>query len=154
MSQSDDTDRSSVPASSGVHPNLRWLSVILGLEALAMILVTGWLVVDLFTERATSMPTAIALTVLVAAGALWVVALFIASLRLARWVRAGALIWQVLQLAIAVGAFQGETAQPLAGIAILIPSVIGIALLLSKPVTAVLRHEDPDEEARYRSQRR
>ncbi|RLP76056.1 hypothetical protein D9V32_07825 [Mycetocola tolaasinivorans] len=145
MSTSDVTDRSSVPDEPRVHRNLRLLSLILGIEAIAMVIVTGVLVVDLFTQRATSMATAVALTALVALGAVWVIALFIGSLRVAQWVRGGALIWQVIQLAIAVGAFQGETAQPLMGLAILIPTAAAIALLLSKPVTEALRRRELDQ---------
>lgn len=122
---------------------LRLLSLILAVEALVMVGAVVVLLVDLMTQRPASISSAVALTVLVGLGAAWVVALFFASLRAKVWVRGGALIWQLIQFAIAVGTFQGETAQPLIGVLILIPTIAGILILLSKPITVALRREVP-----------
>lgn len=124
------------------HVYLRFLSALLALEAAVMIIAFVILLSQILTQPAASTSMAIALAVLVMLGAVWVTAVFIASLRLRPWVRGAALIWQIIQLSIAIGAFQGETAQPGVGWLILLPTGLGIYLLLSAPVTAALRRPE------------
>ena len=52
----------------------------------------------------------------------------------AGWSRSAALVWQVLQFAVGVGALQGAFAQPAWGWPLVIASVLGFLLLMS-PVT-------------------
>jgi hypothetical protein len=49
------------------------------------------------------------------------------------------LTWQLLQIAVAIGCFQGVFAVPSLGWALLAPAVVAILLLLSPPVVAATR---------------
>jgi len=127
----------------GVRAALAVVSVLLVVEAVAVVALLVWLIVDLLTMRPSSFATAVALIVLVAIGAAWLTAIAIASLRRAPWARASAIVWQVLQLSVAVGAFQGLFARPDLGWALLVPAITVIGLLLWTPVRlAYARPED------------
>jgi hypothetical protein len=131
--------------SGGVRAALMVVSGILLLEALALATVVAWLVIDLLALEPSSYATAIALLVLVAIAAIGVGAVAVASLRRAPWSRAAAIVWQVLQLSIAVGAFQGLFARPDIGWLLLVPAITVIGLLLWAPVR--LAYTRPDDEA-------
>jgi len=141
------SDEESMPPaasdSTGVRAALVVVSAVLMLEAAALIALVVWLVVDLLALEPSSYATAIALLVLVAIGALWVSLTAIASLRRAPWSRAAAIVWQVLQVSVAVGAFQGLFARPDIGWLLLVPAITVIGLLLWTPVRlAYARAED------------
>lgn len=118
----------------GVKAALVVVSGVLLLEAAALVALTIWLLVDLFALEPSSYATAVALIVLVAIAALWMGAVAVASLRRAPWTRAGAIVWQILQISVAVGAFQGLFARPDIGWLLLVPAVTVIGLLLWTPV--------------------
>ncbi|MET4639025.1 hypothetical protein [Mycetocola sp. 2940] len=120
-------------------PALLLLTAILFAEAAAMVIVVIVLVIDILTLPAASLGSAIALTVLVAIAAVFVSAVAIGAFRRQGWVRGAALIWQLVQLAIAIGAFQGTFAQPAIGWALLVPSVTVIILLFTRSVMAQIR---------------
>ncbi|WP_232331441.1 hypothetical protein [Agromyces laixinhei] len=135
------------PGVSGREPGagaaLVVVSLLLFLEAAAMVALVIWLLADLFVLAPSSFATAIALLVLVVLGAAWVVAVAFGSLRRAPWSRAAAIVWQILQLSVAVGAFQGLFARPDVGWVLLVPAITVIGLLLWKPVRlAYARTED------------
>ena len=131
--------------SGGVRAALVVVSVVLVLEALAVVAVAIWLVVDLVSLEPSSYATAIALIVLVVVGAIWVGATAVASFSRAPWSRAAAIVWQILQVSIAVGAFQGLFARPDVGWVLLVPAITVIGLLLWTPVRlAYTRAEDVD----------
>lgn len=122
------------------------VNIVLVLEALAVVAVAIWLVVDLVSLQPTSYATAIALIVLVIVGAIWVGATAVASFSRAPWSRAAAIVWQILQVSIAVGAFQGLFARPDVGWVLLVPAITVIGLLLWTPVRiAYSRPEDLEE---------
>ena len=110
------------------------VSALLFLEAAALVGIVVWLIVDLIALQPSSYATAIALIVLVVIGAVWVGAVAVASLRRAPWSRAAAIVWQVLQLSVAVGAFQGLFARADVGWLLLVPAITVIGLLLWTPV--------------------
>lgn len=100
-------------------------------------LVTGiavWLLVESLTVVPESRTTAIAVLVLVGLGAAWVIATLVGLLRLRGWARASTLTIQILQLAVAVGSFQGLFARPDIGWALLVPAVVAGALVISPSV--------------------
>ena len=135
-----------IPAGPGRRGGSTALLVVIALlfvEALAMVIVVGVLVVDILTLPASSMASAIALTVLVAIGAVFITAVAVGALRRQGWVRGGAVIWQLVQLAIALGAFQGAFAQPAIGWAILVPSVVVLVLLFTPSVMTAIRRDLP-----------
>ena len=130
----------------GVRAALRIVSIVLVLEALAVVAVAIWLVVDLVSLEPSSYATAIALIVLVVVGAIWVGATAAASFSRAPWSRAAAIVWQILQVSVAVGAFQGLFARPDIGWVLLVPAITVIGLLLWSPVRiAYSRPEDRAE---------
>ncbi|WP_237657138.1 hypothetical protein [Agreia sp. COWG] len=115
------------------------LAIILALEALLSTGVTVWLVVELLTAQASSFDSAIGV-LLLSAGlsvALW--AMVAGVLRRSSWVRGAAITWQLMQIAVAVGCFQGIFAVPSLGWALLVPAVVAILLLMSPPVVAATR---------------
>ena len=71
----------------------------------------------------------------------------VASFRRAPWSRAAAIVWQILQVSIAVGAFQGLFARPDVGWALLVPAITVIGLLLWRPVRLAYTRPDDDVEA-------
>ncbi|UIP58090.1 hypothetical protein DSM26151_09600 [Agromyces marinus] len=103
-------------------------------EAAAVAAMLVWLVIDLLVLRPSSFATAVALIVVVAIAAVWVGAIAVGALRRAPWSRAAAIVWQVLQFSVAVGAFQGLFARPDLGWLLLIPAVTVVGLLLWPPV--------------------
>ncbi|KRE26081.1 hypothetical protein [Agromyces sp. Soil535] len=133
----DRADGDMPPAASvsgGVRAALIVVTAVLFLEAAALVAIVVWLVVDLLALQPSSYATAVALIVLVVIGAVWVGAVAIGSLRRAPWTRAAAIVWQILQVSIAVGAFQGLFARPDVGWLLLVPAVTVIGLLLWPPV--------------------
>ncbi|GAA1943689.1 hypothetical protein [Agromyces allii] len=130
----------------GVRAALITVSGVLVLEALGLVAVVVWLVVDLLSLAPSSYATAIALLVLVLIAALWVGAVAVGSLRRAPWARGSAIVWQVLQVSIAVGAFQGMFARPDVGWVLLVPAITVIGLLLWTPVRLAYTRAD-DERA-------
>ena len=96
------------------------LSVVLAVEAVLETGVTVWLVVELLTATPDSFASAVVILLLAAglACALW--AMVVGLLRRQTWVRGAALTWQLLQIAVAIGCFQGVFAVPSLGWALLI----------------------------------
>jgi hypothetical protein len=119
-------------------PALLALLVVVGLEFAALVVVTIVLIVELIVAPATSIASGIALTVLAAIAALWLGSLFIGLRNRRPWVRSGIIVWQVLQGALAIGAFQGVFRVSAVGWFLLIPALLGISLVLSRPVTDAL----------------
>ncbi len=117
---------SSEPASRGFI----LLVALLFAEALLMLTVLGWLLVELVTERPVSYPAALGLIVVVGIAAVWLTAIAVNAIKRKGWVRAAAFTWQILQFAVAVGSFQGVGARPDIGWALLVPAVAVIVLLL------------------------
>lgn len=117
------------------------LAVVLFLESAALAAVTIWFLVEILTTQVNSVGGSI-LTLTLAVGATaWIASAGVAALRAQPWVRGAALTWQLCQVAVAVGAFQGIFAQPAVGIAILVPTVIALVLLFVPPTTEALRRD-------------
>jgi len=107
---------------------------ILFLEAAALAAATLWFLSRVFLEKAESISGAIVILIIVALVTVWVTVTAIYTLRARPWVRGAIFTWQVLQIAIAAGAFQGFYAQPSVGYALLIPAVLAALLLFSPSV--------------------
>lgn len=112
------------------------LAVILGAECALLVAATLWLVFELIVDVPASLASALALTVLTAIAAGWLAILTVNTLRGAPWVRGGIVVWQVLQIAVAIGCFQGFFARPDIGWALLIPAIAALVLLFTRPVLA------------------
>lgn len=112
------------------------LAGILFAECVLLVGITVFLIVELLIDTPTSYASALALAVLTAIAAIWVGFIAAHTLRGRPWIRGAAIVWQVLQIAVAVGAFQGIGARVDIGWLLLIPSVAVIVLLFTKPVLA------------------
>ncbi|BDZ46029.1 hypothetical protein [Naasia aerilata] len=117
---------------------LRVLAGVVLLEAVAMGVVTVLLLVELLTTPAVSVATGIALAVLAALAAVWLVAIFLGLLRRRSWVRGAVFTWQFLQLAVAIGSFQ-QGGRADIGWLLLLPTIVAIALLFTPSVMNATR---------------
>jgi Tfp pilus assembly protein PilN len=96
------------PVSTPHRPKLFRLLLGLLLLELAMIAVlTIVLLVELFIDQPESLATAVALLVLAAIATAWLTAVAIGAIRGQAWIRGAAIVWQVLQFAVGLGAVQG-----------------------------------------------
>lgn len=125
-------------------PQFVALVAIVWAEAALLVVATLYLVVEMFTPDAQDALAAGALTVTTALFAVGVIVLAIGLLR--RWarVRGGVVLWQFLQIACAIGAFQGLLGPTWIGWLLLVPAGIAIWLLFSKPVTAIFAARDAE----------
>lgn len=115
-------------------PLLTVLALIVFAECALLVAAVVFLVVELLVATPSSYATAIALTVLVAIGAIWVGVIAVNLLRRNAWTRGAAVVWQILQIAVAIGMFQGAYARPDLGWLLLIPSIVVLALLFTPSV--------------------
>jgi len=112
------------------------LAAVLFIEAAALSVATATLVIELLIDRPDSYASALALTVISAIAAVWVTAIAINSLRGRAWIRGAAIVVQVLLAAVALGSFQGILPRADIGWLLLIPAIVVMVLLFTKPVLA------------------
>lgn len=124
------------------NPLLVVLALLIFAECALMAAATGYLVFELFTSVPASYPSAIFLTLLVALAATWLAIVGIHTLRGSPWIRGAVVAWQVLQIAVAVGCFQGLFARPDVGWLLLLPAIVVLVLLFTKPVIAATTRRD------------
>ena len=122
------------------------LIAFLALEALALWFFSAWWVLELLIATPTSVGAALALLALIVVAAVWVSAITVGALRRRPWIRGGAITWQLVQVMIAIGCFQGIYARPDVGWALLLPSIIVLVLVFTPRVVAATSHE-PEPEA-------
>jgi hypothetical protein len=116
------------------HPLLLVLAAVLYLECALLAVITAYLVVELVVDRPDSYATAIAIIVLSALATVWLGVLAFHTLLGRSWIRAGVVVWQLLQVAVAATSFQGLFARPDVGWALLVPAVLALVLLFTPPV--------------------
>ena len=104
------------------------------------------LIFDLVTVEPASLATAVALTVLVLIAVAWMAATIVGLLRGQAWVRASAIVWQVLQFAIGLGALQGTFAQPAWGWPLVIVAALTFGLLFLPAVVRATQGRAAREE--------
>jgi hypothetical protein len=124
------------------HPAVTALVVVLVLEAAALVAAAVYFVVELLVATPSSLASAVGITVIIAAGAVWVAFIAVGVLRAQAWTRAAVIVVQVLIGAIAIGSFQGPTPRPDLGVILLVPAVIAMVLLFQKPVLAATTGRD------------
>lgn len=120
---------------------MRAFVVLLVAEALFMIGLSAWFLFELVSATPTSFTSALAIFVILLIATVFVVALAIGAIRGRAWIRGGAVTWQLVQIAVAIGAFQGVFAQPAIGWCLLVPSLVVLGLLFTPAVAAVTRRE-------------
>jgi hypothetical protein len=124
-------------------PALVLLAVLLFVEAIGLALAGLWLIGAMLTSAPATVGGGIAIIVLALGAAAFMFAVAFGSLRGQRWIRGAAVTWQLMQLALALGAFQGVLAVPSVGWALLIPAVLVIVLLFTRSVIAATSAENP-----------
>jgi hypothetical protein len=107
-----------------------FVAVILILETLAVVAISGLLGWELATSTPDSMASAIGLLVMVLLAAAWIGFTTVSFIRGAASSRGSALVWQVLQASLGIASNQGLFARPDIGGALLVPALVVIALLL------------------------
>lgn len=110
------------------------LVVLVGAEAVALTGAAVFLLWELVVDVPTSYATAVAILVITAIAAVWLAAVTVGLWRGRGWARGGAMFWQLVQLAIALGSFQGVFARPDIGWFLVVPAVLVIVLLFARPV--------------------
>ena len=132
-----------MPDSVSRPPALLALAVILFLEAALVTGLAGWLLIELLTVTPESFATAVAIFVLTLLAAIWVIVTAVGILRRRGWARASTVTIQILQIAVAVGCFQGLVARPDLGWALLIPALVaGVLALAPSVVRATVRNTE------------
>jgi len=120
------------------RPALLWLLIVLlAAEFAGVAALTILLLLETLTARGASIGGGIALTVIGAVAAAWLGAIVVGTLRGQAWIRAAAIVWQVLQVAVGVGALQGQFAQPAWGWPLIVLAAVVLLLLFAKPVVAL-----------------
>lgn len=123
-------------------PLARAAAVLLALEALAIAALAGWQVVAFVTGDVAEIGSALALVVLTVVGAVLVGAFAVAIWRGMSWGRSGAIVFQLLILAVAGGALTGSYADPPVGIALAVPALIALVLLFAVARRAAPRRDE------------
>ncbi|KGJ72918.1 hypothetical protein GY21_12195 [Cryobacterium roopkundense] len=121
-------------------PGMVVFVALLALEAVVLWLVAGWLVIELLTQRPASLGGGLAILALAVIAAVWVSAITIGAVRRRPWIRGGAVTWQLVQIMVAVGCFQGLYARPDVGWALLLPSLVVIVLAFTPKIVAATSH--------------
>lgn len=131
MSEWSDQSPDAAPVAPARHRPAALLvaAALLTLEAVTLWGVVVWQVIELLTATPASYTSAIALLVIALIAAAWVSAIALNLLRRRSWIRAAAVTWQLLQIAVGIGLFQGADANPLLGWVIVVPSVVVIGLM-------------------------
>ncbi|WP_241986747.1 hypothetical protein [Cryobacterium fucosi] len=130
------SDGKGAPGASFRPRALLLLATLLAAEAALLWAAAAWLVLELIMATPVSLASALAILVLVLIAAAWVTAIAINSLRRRTWIRGAAVTWQLVQIAVAVGCFQGLYARADLGWALLLPSLAVLALLFMPRVIA------------------
>jgi hypothetical protein len=145
VSETSGTPDGNLPETPGWQgrrpPALLALAAIVALEAAAMAAIAVWLIVELLVDTPQSLASALALVVLAAGAAAFLVAVVIGALRGSGWIRGAVITWQVVQIAVGIGALQGTLARPDIGWLIIVPSVVAILLTLSPTVSRALARD-------------
>lgn len=121
---------------------LRVLVAILFAEAVVLAALTAFLLFEILTETPDSYAAAAGITALSAIAAVWVAIIAINTLRGFAWVRGAIVTLHVLQIAVAIGSFQGLFARADIGWLLLLPALVVLGLLFSKPVMAATARRD------------
>ncbi len=117
-------------------PFLVVLAVILFLECAVLAAAVVYLLFELMVARPDSYPSAVAIVLLAAVAAVWLGVTAGGTLRGRPWIRGSAVVWQLLQIAIAVGSFQGLFARADVGWMLLVPALAALVLLFTPSVVA------------------
>ncbi|HLT66980.1 MAG TPA: histidine kinase [Microbacterium sp.] len=125
-------------------PATRIASALLALEALVLVLLTGWQIVEMIAGEATSVTTSTALIVLTLIAAVGVAAFAYAVWTGRSWGRSGGIVAQVLIVAIAIGSVQGGAGHWGIALALAVPAVVTFVALIGSARGAAPRQASED----------
>lgn len=125
---------------------LKFVAILTGLEGLALGVISARLGVALITGDTKSLVTSVALFALVAGATAWVIFIGISLWAGKRWARSAALFWQLVQLSVASASFSGQFASAAIGWSLIVPSVLVLAVLFTKPVIAATMDGAPEKD--------
>lgn len=97
---------------------------------------TASYVYGIINNESRSLPAMLSLLAICLLVAVWLTLTARGLLRNVRWSRSSAIFWQTCQLAVAAASFSGTFANPFYGELLIVPSVIVLVLLFTKPVLA------------------
>jgi hypothetical protein len=120
---------------------LKALVAITGLETLAVAITLVIGIVNIASGQERSLSLSAALDVLIAAFVVWGVFITKGLWQLKSWAKSSSIFWQTAQLAIAYESFQGATANPAIGWALIIPSIAALTLMFTNPLAKLLRKD-------------
>jgi len=120
-------------------PALRLIVLLLVAEALLLWVAVAWFVLELLTSTPASLGGALVILGIVVIAAIGVSTVAWGAARGRSWMRSPAVTWQLMQIAVAVGCFQGLYARPDLGWALLIPSLLVLVLLFTPRVIDATR---------------
>lgn len=112
------------------------LTGLLWLETAGLAVLAGVLVTDLFTARPDSYAAAVGLLVITLIGSAWLGLIAFNTPRRRAWIRGAVVTVCLLQIAVAIGSFQGLFARPDVGWLLLAPALAILALLFTRSVVS------------------
>lgn len=120
------------PSAAFRAPAARAAAVLLALEAIALLLLTGVQLVELIQGDLASVATSVALVVMSLAATIALAAFAVAVWSGRSWGRSGGVVAQVLIFAVAVGSVQGGAAHWGVAAALAVPAIVTfVALILA-----------------------
>ncbi len=116
---------------------LLWLLIVLLAAEFVLVAVLAVVSVVLLTSGASGdLTSGVALAIVIVLAAIGLGATVVGAIRGRSWIRAAAIVWQVVQVAVGIGALQGAVAQPVYGWPLIAVAVVAFILLFTKPVVA------------------
>ena len=119
------------PPRTGASTPARVAGLLVGLEAIGVAALAGAMMPALIAGDTTDLGTALALILMTVVAAVALFAFAFAILRGHGWGRSGAIVAQLLILAVALGAVGGIYAHPLIALALAVPAVATLILLFA-----------------------
>jgi multisubunit Na+/H+ antiporter MnhF subunit len=108
----------------------RTAAVLVGLEGAALVALAVWQTLAIASGDTAALDSAIALLVLTVVGIVTVMAFAVAIWRGRSWGRSGAIVTQILILAVALGAATGAYAHPWTALILAAPALVTLVLLV------------------------
>ncbi|WP_344792555.1 hypothetical protein [Gryllotalpicola daejeonensis] len=117
------------------------LAVVLSVEAALVLAATALTIVQFAAHGAEFEADGFAYIACLVIGFLWVGLAATGVWLVKRWARGLAIVWQLIQLVVGIGAMQGLLAGPLVGAVLLVFGLAGLVLAFTPGVTRALRRE-------------
>lgn len=123
------------------------LAAIVSVEAILVLTATVLIIGQFAAQGAKVEVDGIAYVICLVIGCLWLGAGAIGAWLGRTWSRGLIITWQLIQLAVGIGAMQGLLAGPLVGVVLLVLGLAGIVLVLTPAVSRALGRTPRDSES-------